>query len=171
MKLAFQDEAVFGRINKTGAAWAPKGIRPVVKIQKVRQFLYTFSAIFPHTGENFSLIMPVATAESMDIFLKHLSKKYKKYRIIIFTDRAPWHTKRLHTKYDNIRIVEIPPYSPELNPTENFWDYIRENFFKNQCFASIEHVEERLVEAFEAVSNDKAAIQSLSLFSWIPLSF
>jgi len=107
----------------------------------------------------------------MDIFLKQLSKKYKKNRCILITDQAPWHSKKLHTKYDNIRIIELPPYSPELNPTENFWDYIRENFFKNQYFTSIDHVEKRLIEAFEAVSSDKAAVQSLSSFSWIPLNF
>jgi transposase len=169
--LAFQDEAVFGRINKTGAAWAPKHIRPIVKAQKVRQFLYAFSAVFPHSGENFSLILPVATAEAMDLFLKHLSEQHKDSRCIIITDQAPWHSKKLHTKYDNIRIIELPPYSPELNPTEHFWDHIRENFFKNQCFSSIDHVQDRLVEAFESASNDKATIQSLSLFSWIPLNF
>lgn len=169
--LGFQDEATFGRINKTGAAWAPKEIRPIVKIQKVRQFLHAFSVVFPHTGENFSLIMPVMTAEAMDIFLSNLSEQYKGNRCILITDQAPWHTKALHTKYDNIRIIELPPYSPELNPTENFWDHIRENFFKNQCFSSIDHVEDRLIEAFQSASDDKASIQSLTLFSWIPLSF
>lgn len=136
----------------------------------MRQLLHAFSAVFPYSGENFSLILPVVTAETMDIFLKQLSKKYKNNRYILIIDQAPWHTKKLHTKYDNIRIIELPPYSPELNPTENFWDYIRENFFKNQYFASIDQVEERLIEAFEAVSSDTATIQSLSLFNWLPLN-
>jgi transposase len=140
-------------------------------VQKVRQFLYAFSAIFPHSGENFSLILPVATARAMDIFLEHLSKQYKGNRCILIMDQAPWHTKELNTKYDNIRIIHLPPYSPQLNPTENFWDHIRENFFKNQCFSSIDHVQDRLVEAFQSVSNDKKSIRSLSLFSWIPLNF
>jgi len=115
--------------------------------------------------------MPVATAESMDIFLKHLSEQYKDNRCVLITDQAPWHTKELNAKYDNIRIIKLPAYSPELNPTENFWDHIREKFFKNQCFSSIEHVEDRLVDAFQAASDDKPTIKSLSLFSWIPLNF
>jgi hypothetical protein len=77
----------------------------------VRQFLHAFSAVFPHTGEHFSLIMPVATAEAMDIFLKHLSEQYKDNRCIIITDQAPWQTKALHTRYDNIRIIELPVQS------------------------------------------------------------
>jgi transposase len=146
-------------------------VRPIVKVQRVRQFFHAFSAVFPHSGENFSLILPVTTAKAMDMFLKHLSKQYKDNRIILVMDQAPWHTKKLKTKYDNIRIIELPPYSPELNPTEHLWDHIRENYFKNQCFDSIDHVEDRLVEAFESASNDKATIQALTLFSWIPLNF
>jgi transposase len=142
-----------------------------VKVQKVRQFLYAFSAVFPHSGENFSLILPVATAEAMDAFLKNLSKQYRYNRCILIMDQAPWHTKKLYSKYDNIRIINLPPYSPELNPSENLWDHIRENFFKNQCFASIDHVQDRLIEAFQSASNDTVTVHSLSMFNWIPLNF
>ena len=157
----FQDEATFGRINKLVKCWAPKKVRPHIAQQKVRQYLYAYSVTSPHDGSNFSLILPDTNSKMMSLFLEYVSEYYAQYRCIIIMDNAPWHSKKLLTKHTNLRFVELPPYSPELNGTEHLWDHIREKYFHNRHFESLEAVENTLIEALEAARADQKTIQSL----------
>jgi transposase len=68
---------------------------------------------------------------------------------------------------DNMKIVFLPPYSPELNPAEHLWDCIRENWFPNKTFKSIDAVEDTLVDALVALENDHDRVQRLTGFNWI----
>ena len=142
-----QDEAIFGRINKVVSCWAPFGIRPLVPHQIVRQYLYVYSAICPLTGDNFTLILPKTNAAAMQIFLDELSKKFISNRIILLADQASWHKSQEIKMPSNIRMLYIPPRSPELNPTEHLWEYLRENHFHNREFSSLDFLEDALVEA------------------------
>lgn len=102
----------------------------------------------------------------MDIFMQGVSDEFKDYRIIMAMDSASWHTGDKAKKWDNIVPLFQPPYSPELNPVENLWHYIRENGrFKNTTFKSMEDVEEQLSE--ELRNLDRKTVQSISLFHWI----
>lgn len=103
----------------------------------------------------------------MSIFLKHVSEYYAQYRCIIIMDNAPWHSQKLIEKHNNLRFVELPPYSPELNGAEHFWDHIREKYFHNQYFESIEDVENTLIEALEDARSNPNMIQSLVGFEWM----
>jgi len=67
-RLMFQDEARFGRINDPRRCWAPKGIRPEVGMQIVREYTYAFGAVSPQDGTWDSLVLPVVTAKAMSIF-------------------------------------------------------------------------------------------------------
>lgn len=86
IKLFFQDEARFGRIDNICSCWVPKGMRAKVGSQIIRQYTYTYSAICPETGEHFSLILPYANTECMHIFLKEFSSTFDNYRIILAMD-------------------------------------------------------------------------------------
>ena len=63
--------------------------------------------------------------------------------------------------------MPLPPYSPQLNPVENLWEEIREKWFTNLVFDSLEAVEDRLVEALAALHADPQRTQSISGFDWI----
>jgi hypothetical protein len=115
IRLYFQDEARFGRINTVQKCWCLKGIIPKVTQQLIREFTYAFSAVCPETGTVCSLVMPYADSYTMNIFLNVLSKRQKNERIVLCMDKAGWHTTKQLQVPENIVLWFLPPYSPELN--------------------------------------------------------
>jgi len=161
--LFFQDEARFGRIDSISSCWVPPGGRAKVGQQIVREYIYAYLAVCPETGENYSLILPYANKQCMDVFMSGLSEHFSNYRIIIAMDRASWHKIE---KLENIVPLFQPAYSPEVNPVENVWHYIREDGgFKNTTFNSLDEVEEKLAEKLKNL--DEKTVQSITLFRWV----
>lgn len=167
VKVLFEDEGIFGRINELKSCWAPHGIRPIVKFQLVRQFDYVFATVCPGSGETFSLILPNSDSQMMNLFLAELSKHYSNFRLIIVSDQASWHKSKLLKVPENIRFIYLPAASPELNPVEHLWDHVRENFISNQAFDSLDALEEVLEGAFKHIYLNPDSIKSLVSFSWI----
>jgi transposase len=166
VKLFFEDEARFGRISDPAYCWAPSGLRPIISSQIVREFTHVFSAVSPNDGQSFSLILPYANTDAMNIFLQELSKEFQEYRIILIMDKAAWHRSKDLSKVENIRYIYQPPYSPELNPVEHLWEYIRENYLKNAYWLSMETLEEALAAVLKKIADCSEMIQSLVGFHW-----
>jgi len=83
-------------------------------------------------------------------------------------DNASWHTCKEIEKPENITLWNIPPYSPELNPAEHLWHYIRETKkFNNRTFDSIQEVEEHLAIALKEMQTETEIIKSLTNFNWL----
>ncbi len=95
--------------------------RAKVGNQIVRKYTYAYSTICPEKGESYSLILPYANTDCMDIFMQGVSDEFRNYRIIIGMDRASWHTGDKVKKWDNIVPLFQPAYSSELNPVENLY--------------------------------------------------
>lgn len=163
----FQDEARFGRINKPRRCWAPKGIRPVVKSQIIRQYTYSYGAFSPKDGVCDLLILPSMTNQSMEAFLEELSLRHPDELILLICDNAPNHGKKRLKVPENILIFRLPPYSPELNPPEHIWDDMREKFFGNKAFNSMDAVEDKLIEASLFYENNPDIVKSITGFEWI----
>jgi len=102
----------------------------------------------------------------MEIFLDHFSEYNKDYRNILIMDNASWHTTKNLKQYNNIRCLFLPPYSPELNPAEHLWEYIRENYFHNKIWNSIKGVCDQLVTAFRDIAKIPKKIISMTKFKW-----
>ena len=113
VRLMFQDEAGFGRINKPKRCWAPRGIRPCVPCHHIREYRYAYGAVEPYTGESFFLVLPWANTICMNIFLEELSNKYPEDLIILATDQASWHTTKKLLIPDNIELFYLLPCTPE----------------------------------------------------------
>lgn len=168
MKLFFQDEGRFGRINNIKKCWVPKLQRAIIGQQMVREYTYAYTTVCPQTGENFSLILPYANTHAMNVFLNETSRNFSKYKIIMVMDKAGWHRSRDLSIPENIVLWFLPPYSPELNPVENLWKYIREQKgFNNQTFQSLDDVEDQLCIALKEMSQEKNKVKSITLFNWI----
>lgn len=134
----FQDEARFGRINKPKYCWCEKGIRPSVSCHHVREYRYAYGAAEPLTGDAFFLIMPRCNTVCMNIFLKKLSETYSEDIIVLYCDGAAWHKFEGLALPENIVLFHIPPYTPEMNPTEQIWKEIQKRGFRNEIFATLE---------------------------------
>ena len=139
-------------------------MRLLIPQQRVREYICAYTAVSPDDGENFSLISPSSDTEMMNIFLNELSEQYKEYEIIIATDGAPWHPSGSSDKYDNIRVIRQPPYSPEVNPVGHIWEYIRENHFHNRQFETSDISEDESVNVLSKSGENKDIVKSVTGF-------
>lgn len=167
LKIYFQDEGRFGRMTDPVYCWSEKGYRPSVVQQRVRQYTYAYSAINPYEGDVFSLVLPYANTDCMQIFMNEFAKHVKGYPTLLIMDQASWHKTKVLDFNENIRLEYQPPYSPELNPVEHFWKYLRKKYMNNNCWESIEDVEKLLMKALYLSRTQKDEIRSMSLFSWM----
>lgn len=142
-------------------------MRPIVPKQMVREYTYAYAAVDPKEGEIDSLILPDMYASTMSIFLRELSQRHPDYLVALVMDGAPCHRAGDLIIPSNIEIVELPPYSPELNPAEHLWDAMREDDFRNATFTSMDAVEERMVSCLQNLERDRERIRSLTGFPWI----
>ena len=165
----FQDEAGFGRINKPKYCWCGDGIRPEVPCHHIREYRYAFGAVEPLTGEGFFLVMPYCNTVCMNVFLAELSKEYANDDIILVCDGASWHRSSAMVIPDNITIVNLPPYTPEMNPIEQIWRELRTTGFKNEVFQTLEKVVDRLCQTINNLTSE--TISSITLRTWISAIF
>jgi transposase len=162
----FQDEARFGRINSPHKCWV-KGKRPVVYCQIVREYTYAYAAVCPFDGTLDSLVIPIVSSGAMNVFLDEVANRHRDKTILMFLDRAAWHTAKALEAPGNVRLLSRPAYSPELNPTEHIWDELREKWFRNITFDNICAVEDRLVDGLCCLESNKALVKSIAGFDWI----
>jgi transposase len=163
----FEDEARFGRISDPRRCWAPAGMRPEVEVQIVREYEYAFAAVSPQDGVLDTLVLPAANTEAMSVFLAEVAQRHPNELILMVLDGAGWHrAKRLQVPA-NMRLIPLPPWSPQLNPVEHLWDEVREKWFSNRVFASLSAVDEQLVTALRALEADPSQVASLTGFPWI----
>lgn len=163
----FQDEGRFGRINDPRRCWAPPGVRPQVGAQLVREYSYAFAAVSPHDGTLDSLILPEVDTETMSIFLAEVAARHPQEFILMVLDGAGWHKAKGLKIPENIRLIPLPPYSPQLNPAEHLWEEIREKWFTNLVFDSLDAVENHLTEALRTLEQNQEKVRSLASFDWI----
>ncbi|BDQ65599.1 hypothetical protein NUITMVS2_14110 [Shewanella xiamenensis] len=131
----FQDEARFGQQNTTTRIWAEKGTRPRAVKQQQFESAYLYGAVCPATGATQAIIAPHANSEYMNEHLKLISAAtaFGRHALVIM-DGAGWHQQDLADDFDNLTLLKLPPYSPELNPIEQVWQWLRQNVLANRCF-------------------------------------
>ena len=149
----FQDEAGFGRINKPKYCWCEKGVRPSVPCHHIREYYYAYGAVEPLTGDSFFLVLPRCNSACMSIFLRELSGKYPNEILLLCCDGAAWHKSGALDLPENIELFYIPPYTPEMNPIEQIWKEIRKCGFRNEVFATLNKVMDRLCDTICSLTN------------------
>lgn len=167
LKIFFHDEARFGRIDNLRRCWAPKGIRPLLKKQIVREYTYCYGAICPFDGDSSFLVLPKLNKNWMMLMLDEMSKRYPDNYLLIVCDGASAHKICSEELPNNVLLTFLPAYCPQLNPQENIWDEMREKFFYNVAFNSLDAVEDRLVEACNYYESNPSIVKSISGWNWI----
>ena len=142
-------------------------MRPVVGARLQRQYIYAFSAVSPHDGVMDSLVLPWVNAEMMSLFLAEVAQRHADEFIVMVMDQAGWHVAGDLVVPANMRLIFLPPYSPELNPAEHLWEAVREERFANHVFANLDAVEGALTQGLMALESNLARTQSLTGFDWI----
>jgi Transposase and inactivated derivatives len=103
----------------------------------------------------------------MQIFLDEISTRYPNDRIVMVLDGAGWHKSKALKIPQNMKLLPLPPYSPELNPVENVWEELREKHFHNRVFSSLDAVEEQLLHGLSHLEENPEITQSIVAWPWI----
>jgi hypothetical protein len=167
VRLMFQDEGRFGLLGAPRRCWAPCGVRPVVGARLERKYIYAFSAVSPHDGVLDSLVLPWVSAQTMSLFLAEVAQRHAQEFVFMVMDQAGWHLAGELVVPENMRLLFLPPYSPELNPAEHLWEALREERFANHVFADLDAVECALTAGLRALETNAERTQSMTGFDWI----
>lgn len=159
-----QDEGCFGRISQVKHCWAPPGIRPHIPAQVVREYVYAYTAVAPTQSQMVSLILPEASTAMMNLFLEQVSQTFPDHFIVMQVDQAAWHHSQELLIPANIRLILQPAYSPEVNPVEHVWDELREKYFHNRVFPSLDALIEVLCQGLIDLADDPQRLRSLTSF-------
>jgi putative transposase len=165
----FYDESRFGRISGIAHCWCVKGIRPIVPALCVREYMYVFGAVDPVEGSSSFIIAPACNTDWTNTFFDVVSRQFPNDYIIMAGDNAGWHKSKGLNLPNNMELMYIPAYTPEMNPIEQVWDEIKEKDFKNHFFDSLKKVTSQLCKSFANVPNE--LIKSLCNRDWINAIF
>jgi transposase len=135
------DEARFGQQGTLTRVWARRGSRPTAMKQTRYEWVYLYAAVEPATGHSVALQAPHINTGTMNVFLKMLSAELGPLdHAVLIMDQAGWHRARTLEVPDTITILYLPPYSPELNPVERLWAYLRSHFLSNRAYENYQHL-------------------------------
>jgi transposase len=141
-------------------------MRPHAARQVVREYVYVFGAVSPRDGRHDSLVLPWANTEAMSLFLAEVSQRYPGEYILMFMDQAGWHKAKGLRIPPNMELAFLPPYSPELNPQEQIWDELREKYFGNKLFKSLQAVIDAVVQGLQHLEATPATVARLTKRTW-----
>jgi len=149
----FMDEARFGQQGTLTAVWAPRGSRPTAVKQTRYEWVYLYAAVEPSTGFSSALLAPHVNTATMGTFLEVLSREVEPGDfVVLLMDQAGWHKARALRVPDNMVVLFLPPYSPELNPVENLWQYTRSHFLSNRAYQNYDHLLQAGCDAYRALT-------------------
>jgi len=135
------------------------------------QWAYLFGAVCPGRKLGAGLVMPYANTEAMNKHLEEIAKAVLPgAHAVVVLDGAGWHGSQDLTVPDNITLLPLPPYSPELNPVENIWEYLRKNKLSNRLYQTYEDIVEAGCEAWNYLMVRPEEIASIATRSWAKAS-
>jgi transposase len=119
--LYVQDESRFGLFTRNGKALTALGVKPICTYQNVFKSTYIFGAFSPYNGDSLVMELPYCNGNNFQIFLNELSNKNPTEYKVVLLDNGRFHKGKNLVIPNNIKLVFLPPYSPELNPAELVW--------------------------------------------------
>ena len=167
VRLTFQDEARFGRMARIRRCWAPAPLRPVVSNGYEREFTYVYGAVSPLDGQlDWRLSAKMDTAQ-MSAFLVQVSQAHPEEFVLMVLDGASSHKAKALAVPENVRLIPLPGYAPELNPQEHVWDEVREKAFPNLVLDQMALVVERLKQGLGDLARHPERVRSITAWPWI----
>jgi transposase len=167
LEIWFADEARIGQKNKITRRWARRGTRPSAPRDLRTASTYIFGAICPAQGKGAGLVLPRCTTEAMALHLAEISQAVVPgAHAVLLLDQAGWHVSRKLKVPSNITLLPLPAKAPELNPVENIWQYLRENWISNRVFTSYTDILDHCCEAWTKLTDRPWLIMSIGLRDW-----
>jgi transposase len=156
VRVFFMDEARFGQQGTTTRVWAKRGSRPTAVKQTRYEWVYLYAAVEPATGASVALQAPHVNTGTMNVFLKMLSEELGPMdHAVLIMDQAGWHKSRALRAPENITILYLPPYAPELNPVERLWAYLRSHYLSNRAYDGYDHLLQAGATAWQRLTPER----------------
>lgn len=145
IRIFCQDETRFGLLPVSSRRITLLGIKPITKVNYTFESFYLYGAVEPITGQSFFLEMPWLNGSCFQVFLDEFAKVYPTSLNILVLDNGRFHHGKSLQIPDNVALVFLPPYSPELNPIERLWQDTKAKLFEN-VFTAITEMQNKLTE-------------------------
>ncbi|MDR3450202.1 MAG: IS630 family transposase [Alphaproteobacteria bacterium] len=167
IEIWFADEARIGQKNKITRRWAKRGSRPSAPRDQRTASTYIFGAVCPKDGKGAALILPACNTEAMNLHLAEIAEIVAPGdHAVLLVDQAGWHLSTRLVVPSNITIIALPPKCPELNPVENVWQFMRDNWLSNRIFKSYDDLVDHCCEAWNKLVDQPWRIMSIGLRQW-----
>ena len=163
-----KDEARVGQHGSLTCVWARKGSRPRAPRDQRYEWAYVFGAVCPARAVGAALVLPQVNTEAMNLHLIEIGKQVAPgAHGVVTLDGAGWHQTGGKLKLpDNISLLPLPPYSPELNPVENIWQFLRQNHLANRVFDTYTDIVDACCNAWNALIAEPDRIRSIATRKW-----
>lgn len=156
-----------GQKNGITRRWARRGTRPRAPHDQRTQSAYLFGAICPAEGKGAALVLPRCNVPAMQLHLDEISRTVAPgAHAVLLLDQAGWHLSERLDIPANITILPLPARSPELNPVENVWQYMRDNWLSNRVFRSYDDILDHCCHAWNKLVDQPWKIMSMGLRDW-----
>ncbi len=168
MELWFEDEARVGQKGRVTRVRYQKGVRPRGLREQRLASAHVFAAVCPERGAGVALVLPEVSTTAMNLFLAELARAVPEgVHAVVVLDRAGWHVSAGLAVPANLTLVRLPPYSPELNPVERVWLYLRERFLSLRVFADYRAIVDACCDAWNRLVAETGRLRSLCDQPWI----
>ena len=162
IRTSFEAEARFGPKGTSTRVWAPKGSRPRAVRQLRSTSLYVLRAVCMTTGATSALIMPERNAEVLNLFLEPRSRDLPAgVHAVVIWDGAGSHTRKDLVVPSPISLILLPPSSPELNPVETLWHYLRSHHWSKRAYQDYDELESEAVRGVCTGCRDREKVKSI----------
>jgi len=141
------------------------GFRPPWIVKRTYKWTYLYAAVEPTTGGSFCMYLPGMDDGCLEMFLAELSKSYPDHHLLIVLDGAPSHRSEQIAHPENISLLMLPPYSPELDPAERWFREFRRKL-SNRAFESVALMQEALTQTLEPYWESPELLKRLTGYPW-----
>ena len=157
-----QDETRYGLLPVPRRRITERGIKPMAKVNPCYTSLYLYGGVEPLTGARFFLEFSHLTSDCFQCFLEKFSEVFQESLNLLVVDQGRFHQAKSLRIPENVVLLFLPPYSPELNPIERLWQDIKAKLF-TQTYKTLEAMQAKVSEILQNYSDE--AIAKLTQFS------
>jgi hypothetical protein len=163
----FADEARVGQQGTLTRIWARRGSRPRAPRDRRYAWAYLFGAVCPERGVGAAVVLPAVTVAAMEAHLAEIATQVTPgAHAVLVLDGAGWHTSPRLRVPANISLLPLPRYAPELNPVENIWEYLRQNWLSHRVWDGYDAIVEACCDAWNRLMRMPARITSITRRPW-----
>ena len=162
-----KDEARVGRQGTLTRVWARRGTRPGAPRDRRYAWAYLFGAVRPERAVGAALVLPYADTAATGLHLAEIGRQVAPgAHGVVVLDRAGWHGAGDLVVPENLTLLPLPSYAPELNPVENVWEYLRQNKLGLRVWPDYEAIVATCCEAWNWLAAAPDRLASITRREW-----